>query len=117
MVFLGTPFHGSPVAPLAEVFSSMVSVLHRTHTQKVKDLKQKSEKLQILGESFATVLHQRIRNNKEIQVAFFHETKRLHGLLVSVQRESDPHTLDPSAPSRTPPQSILLFSQPVTLAF
>ena len=114
MVFLGTPFHGSPVAPLAGVFSSMVSVLHRTHTQKVKDLKQKSEKLQILGESFATVLHQRIRNNKEIQVAFFHEMKRLHGVLVSIRLESNPHTPDPSC---TPLQSILLLLQPVTLAF
>jgi hypothetical protein len=83
MVFLGTPFHGSPMAPLAKVFSGMVSVLHRTHTQKVKDIEQKSEKLQILAESFSSALRQRIKDNREIQVAFFHETKRLYGVLVS----------------------------------
>jgi len=82
MIFLGTPFHGSPIAPLAKVFSRMVSVLRNTHTQKVKDLEQKSEKLRILAESFASALHQRIRDNKEIRVAFFHETKTLNGVLV-----------------------------------
>ncbi|KAH6856020.1 Alpha/Beta hydrolase protein [Chaetomium sp. MPI-CAGE-AT-0009] len=82
MVFLGTPFHGSPVAPYASVFSSMVSILHKTHSQKVKDLQQKSEKLQILAESFASVLHQRIRNDKEIRVAFFHEMKKMYGVMI-----------------------------------
>ncbi|KAL2193432.1 hypothetical protein P885DRAFT_45295 [Corynascus similis CBS 632.67] len=82
MIFLGTPFHGSPIAPFAKVFSSMVSVLHKTHTQKVKDLEQKSEKLRILAESFASALNQRIRENQEIRVAFFHETKKYLGVLV-----------------------------------
>ncbi|KFH47803.1 Protein SERAC1-like protein [Hapsidospora chrysogenum ATCC 11550] len=82
IVFLGTPFYGSPVAPWGKAISSMVSVLHKTDTQKVKDLDQKSEKLKILAESFASALHQRIRDTKEIRVAFFHETKKLHGVLV-----------------------------------
>ena len=83
MVFLGTPFHGSPVAPYFKTLSNMVSILHQTHTQKVKDLEQKSEKLRILAESFSSALHQRIRADKEVRVAFFHETKKLRGLLVS----------------------------------
>jgi hypothetical protein len=89
MVFLGTPFHGSPVAPYGKVLSRMVSVLHRTHTQKVKDLEQKSEKLRILAESCSSALHKRIREDKEIRVAFFHETKRLHGVLVSFRVTSN----------------------------
>lgn len=83
MVFLGTPFHGSPAAPWGKSISRMVSVVHATDSQKVKDLDQKSEKLQILAESFASALHQRIRDNKEVRVAFFNETKKLHGFLVS----------------------------------
>ncbi|KAK2667209.1 protein of unknown function DUF676, lipase-like [Fusarium oxysporum f. sp. vasinfectum] len=88
MVFLGTPFHGSPVAPWGKAISSMVSVIHATDSQKVKDLEQKSEKLQILAESFASALHQRIRDKKEIRVAFFHETKKLHGFMVVPERNS-----------------------------
>ena len=85
MVFLGTPFHGSPVAPWGKAISSMVSAIIKTDPQKVKDLDQKSEKLKILAESFASALNQRIRDSKEIRVAFFHETKKLHGFLVSRQ--------------------------------
>ena len=85
MVFLGTPFYGSPVAPWAKTISTMLSVIHETDTQKIKDLDQKSDKLKILAESFATTLHQRIRDNKEIRVSFFHETKKLHGSLVGQQ--------------------------------
>lgn len=83
MVFLGTPFHGSPAAPWGKVISTMVSIFHNTDSQKVKDLDEKSEKLQILAESFASAMHQRIRDNNEIRVAFFNETKKLHGMLVS----------------------------------
>ncbi|KAJ4018867.1 hypothetical protein NW761_014936 [Fusarium oxysporum] len=35
MVFLGTPFHGSPVAPWGKAISSMVSIIHATDSQKV----------------------------------------------------------------------------------
>lgn len=83
MIFLGTPFHGSPVAPWGKAISTMVSIIHATDSQKVKDLDQKSEKLRILAESFASALHQRIRGNKEVRVAFLNETKKLHGVLVS----------------------------------
>ena len=83
MVFLGTPFHGSPIATWGNIISTMVSVLLRTDTQKVRDLDQKSDKLQNLAESFASVLIQRGENNKKINVSFFHETKKLHGVLVS----------------------------------
>ncbi|KAI8716899.1 hypothetical protein NCS52_00984500 [Fusarium sp. LHS14.1] len=83
MVFLGTPFHGSPAALWGKAISTMVSIIQGTDSQKVKDLKQKSEKLQILADSFASALHQRIRDNNEIRVAFFNETKKLHGVLVS----------------------------------
>src|SRR5271168_4471546 len=85
IVFLGTPFYGSPVAPWAKTISTMLSVIHETDTQKIKDLDQKSDKLKILAESFATTLHQRIRDNKEIRVSFFHETNKLHGSLVGQQ--------------------------------
>ncbi|RSL58869.1 hypothetical protein CEP54_007590 [Fusarium duplospermum] len=88
IVFLGTPFHGSPAAPWGKTISTMVSIIHETDSQKVKDLKQKSEKLQILAESFASALHQRIRDNNEIRVAFFNETKKLHGVLVVPERNS-----------------------------
>ncbi|RSM09324.1 hypothetical protein CEP52_004134 [Fusarium oligoseptatum] len=88
MVFLGTPFHGSPAAPWGKAISTMVSIIHDTDSQKVKDLKQKSEKLQILAESFASALHQRIRDKNEIRVAFFNETKKLHGVLVVPERNS-----------------------------
>ncbi|KAI1167164.1 Alpha/Beta hydrolase protein [Nemania serpens] len=82
MVFLGTPFHGSPVAPWAKIISTMLSAIHETDTRKIKDLDQKSDKLKILAESFAMTLNQRIRDNKEIRVSFFHETKSLHGSLI-----------------------------------
>ncbi|KAF5583303.1 uncharacterized protein FSUBG_13161 [Fusarium subglutinans] len=88
MVFLGTPFYGSPVASWGKIISSMVNIIHATDPQKVKDLDQKSEKLHILAESFASALHQRIRDKKEIRVAFFHETKKLHGFLVVPERNS-----------------------------
>ncbi|RSM04795.1 hypothetical protein CDV31_009886 [Fusarium ambrosium] len=88
MVFLGAPFHGSPAAPWGKAISTMVSIIHDTDSQKVKDLKQKSEKLQILAESFASALHQRIRDKNEIRVAFFNETKKLHGVLVVPERNS-----------------------------
>ncbi|EEU38687.1 uncharacterized protein NECHADRAFT_83088 [Fusarium vanettenii 77-13-4] len=88
MVFLGTPFHGSPAAPWGKAISTMVSIIHDADSQKVKDLKQKSEKLQILADSFASALHQRIRDNNEIRVAFFNETKKLHGVLVVPERNS-----------------------------
>lgn len=84
MVFLGTPFHGSPVAPWAKIISTMLSAIHETDTRKIKDLDQKSDKLKILAESFAMTLNQRIRDNKEIRVSFFHETKSLHGSLVGL---------------------------------
>lgn len=82
MVFLGTPFYGSPVAPWAKIISTMLSVILETDTRKIKDLDRKSDKLKILAESFAATLHQHIKDNKEIRVSFFHETKKLHGSLV-----------------------------------
>lgn len=83
MVFLGTPFYGSPAATWAKTLSVMLSALHDADAQKVKDLDQKSDKLKILAEAFAVALHQRIKDNKEIGVAFFHETKTYYGALVS----------------------------------
>jgi pimeloyl-ACP methyl ester carboxylesterase len=85
MVFLGTPFHGSAIAPLAGVFGGMY---HRSQTQRVKDLEQKSEKLRRLAEPFASVLQQRMRNRSELQVAFFHETKKVHGAMVVPELDS-----------------------------
>lgn len=84
IVFLGTPFYGSPVAPWGTTISRMVSVIRETDTQKIKDLDRKSEKLKTLADSFASVLRQRIRGDRELRIAFFHETKKFRGALVSL---------------------------------
>ena len=73
---------------MGKILSAMLSAIHDTDTRKIKDLDQKSDKLKILAEAFAETLHQRIRDNREIGVAFFHETKSYYGSLVRSQNSS-----------------------------
>jgi hypothetical protein len=82
MVFLGTPFHGSPVAPFGKCISKLVSIFVDSDYKKPKVLEQKSEKLAELAESFAAALRQHLRERKEIRVSFFYETKKLCNFMV-----------------------------------
>ncbi|SPO07258.1 uncharacterized protein DNG_09952 [Cephalotrichum gorgonifer] len=79
IVFLGTPFQGTRVAPWGKIVNAIASVTRKDPTQKVESPDQKSEMLNTLVNSFASVLHQRKRDKREITVTFFHETKKLHG--------------------------------------
>lgn len=61
----------------------MASAFYDTSHHKLKDLRQSSEKLNILAETFARTLLQRINTQKQISVFFFNETKDYRGVRVS----------------------------------
>ena len=82
MVFLGTPFYGSPVAGWAEILRRMASIFWESNRLKIKDLEENSEKLKILAENFAKVLLQRVTNQTAIYVYFFNETRKSYGQMV-----------------------------------
>lgn len=84
IVFLGTPFHGSPTAKYMEVLRRMIDLFHNTNPRKISDLKERSEKLEILVEAFARRLRQRLSEGKELGVFFFSETLPTHGVLVRI---------------------------------
>ena len=86
IVFLGTPFHGSPSAKYMEILRRVIQVFHSTNAKKIHDLKEKSEKLEILVEAFASRLRQRLSDGKELGVYFFCETLTTHGILVFLAR-------------------------------
>ncbi|RDW66546.1 hypothetical protein BP6252_10181 [Coleophoma cylindrospora] len=82
IVFLGTPFHGSPTAKYMEVLRRVIDVFHNTNSRKINDLKERSEKLEILVEAFARRLRQRLSEGKELGVFFFSETLPIHGHVI-----------------------------------
>lgn len=82
IIFLGTPFHGSPSAKYMEVLRRVIRVFHSTNAKKIHDLKERSEKLEVLVEAFANRLRQRLSDGKELGVYFFCETLTTHSVLV-----------------------------------
>jgi pimeloyl-ACP methyl ester carboxylesterase len=82
IVFLGTPFYGSAPAKYLDVLRKVVEVFCSTNTKKIHDLKETSEKLGLLVESFASRLHQRLAAGEGVEVQFFYETLKTHGVLI-----------------------------------
>lgn len=60
----------------------MASAFYDTSRHKLKDLRQSSEKLNLLAETFARTLLQWQNTQKQISVFFFNEAKSYHGVLV-----------------------------------
>jgi hypothetical protein len=73
MIFLGTPFHGSPLASWGEHLRRIIAVFTHTNKNLIRDL-QDSDKLRDLAAAFAEVLGKREEQAENIRVAFFYET-------------------------------------------
>jgi hypothetical protein len=82
MVFLGTPFYGSAPAKYFDIIRSIVNLFTTTNKVKVHDLKEKSEKLGELVQSFTSRLHQRLAEGCGIEIQFFYETLSIGGAMV-----------------------------------
>ena len=72
--------------PWAELIRKMASAFYNTSSHSLKDLRQSSEKLNILAETFARTLLQRHNTQKQISVFFFNETKDYRGVRVGFSR-------------------------------
>jgi hypothetical protein len=89
MVFLGTPFRGSRHAKWANILQNIAHAFSETNTNKARDLQERSDKLKILAEAFPDILRKRDIEGPRIGVAFFIETLKYSGLLVTMI----PHSL------------------------
>ncbi|CAG8393429.1 unnamed protein product [Penicillium salamii] len=77
LIFLGTPFRGSPKAPFATAIEKILSHFCDTTPKTITDLEKDSENLKQISTNFSTLLRERLESRKEkpIQIACFFETK------------------------------------------
>lgn len=85
MIFIGTPFRGSPAAVWAERFRAVFYAFGESNKAILLDLKTKSDALRFLGNAFPAVLRKRDLSDhpeERIEVAFFLEELKTSGMMV-----------------------------------
>ncbi|KAK3172720.1 hypothetical protein OEA41_006044 [Lepraria neglecta] len=82
MIFFGTPFRGSNSAKWANYVQKIAHAFSETNTNKLRDLRENSDKLKMLAEAFPGIHRKRYDKGEIIGVAFFFETLRLHKILI-----------------------------------
>ncbi|CAI4218829.1 unnamed protein product [Parascedosporium putredinis] len=73
IAFLGTPHQGAGLAIWAEMISRALGIIKKTNTKIVAVLKQDSEVLARIQDGFHTIVHERSKQGKPIEITCFFE--------------------------------------------